>query len=122
MGVYLRTEQLSIWDSMKGTVSAIVFIVFVVCLVTFVAACFHCKKRRENFETTLPKSKMHRKRVDEALRRKALRKKKRNIYQKYKSVRGNTDEQNEEDSLDVVNQIEPFNEDEIEMIKYNQEE
>ena len=117
--IYIRTERISIWDSMKGTVSAVAFIVFVVCIVTICAACFHCKKRREDFETTLPKSKMHRKRVDEALKRKALRKKSRSIYAKYKAVRGNTINK-VDDSFDVVNQTEPYND--LEMTKMSKQE
>lgn len=110
---YIRTQQVSIWKSPQGITIIIVIIILVLGSIIIAGACLHCRKRREDFETTLPKSKAHKQRVKELQKRKEFKKRnKKNIYAKYKAIkqRNTMETVEDDDETDIVIQTEPYNE------------
>ena len=90
---YIWLENESIWKTPSGIALIVVIIVIVLSAIIIAASCLHCRRRREDFETTLPKSKAHKQRIVEMQRKKAMKRfSKRNLYAKYKAIRQNTDE------------------------------
>eukprot|EP01084_Bolivina_argentea_P143542 252011_1 len=87
---YIYTEEESIWNTSVGTAIAVILIVFVLAAIIFAGTLLHCRKRRQNFETQLPKSKAHKQRVLYLEHNKQQKKQQRKeIVQRYKSKYGN---------------------------------
>merc|ERR1712130_415040 len=112
--LHVWKQEETVWSTSIGTALIIVIIVVVLTAIIWGAACMHCRKRRENFETTLPKSKAHKQRVQEAQKRKEEKKKNRkgrkgiayitNQYKKYKALRNIKDEEtdNENEQIGMI--------------------
>lgn len=83
---YIWSEKISIWDTTTGIVLVVVIILVVLTIIIIAGSCLHCRRRREDFETTLPKSKAHKQRVEEMLRKKAIKKQSRRNLFKITSV------------------------------------
>ena len=96
---WIWSDSVSIWSTPAGIALIVVVIIIVLSAIIIAGACLHCRKRREDFETTLPKSKAHKERVEEMLRKKAIKKmSRRNLFNpsKYKAIRQQTDDHNEQ--------------------------